>query len=216
MKEIKIDLSNYNRLEHFNHFQNNATNTYNITVDIDITLLLTKIKEKKISFYATYLYIITRVVNTIPELRMFINKNNELCYWQSVSPSYTIFHNETKTFSTIWTEYNDNFKIFNSNYLKDKELYKDDLQLYPKTINKENFLSISSLPWLSYSSFEINLTNQHYLLPIITCAKYYSKNNKTILPLSIRAHHSATDGYHVSWFFNQVQELCNNIDDWLI
>lgn len=37
--------------------------------------------------------------------------------------------------------------------------------------------------------------------------KYYEENSRYILPLSIQVHHVVCEGFHVSRFVNELQEL---------
>ncbi|HAQ9496531.1 TPA: type A chloramphenicol O-acetyltransferase, partial [Enterococcus faecium] len=51
----------------------------------------------------------------------------------------------------------------------------------------ENTVPISMIPWIDFSSFNLNIgNNSRFLLPIITIGKFYSKNNKSIWT---RKHH---------------------------
>ncbi|MCK6023748.1 chloramphenicol acetyltransferase, partial [Klebsiella pneumoniae] len=34
-------------------------------------------------------------------------KDGELVIWDSVHPCYTVFHEQTETFSSLWSEYHD-------------------------------------------------------------------------------------------------------------
>ncbi|MBL3853137.1 CatA-like O-acetyltransferase, partial [Bacillus cereus] len=50
---------------------------------------------------------------------------------------------------------------------------------------------------------------------IITCGKYFNEENKIMLPVSLQVHHSVCDGYHVSRFIEDLQELSNSCNEWL-
>ncbi|BBP88589.1 hypothetical protein BsIDN1_22070 [Bacillus safensis] len=57
------------------------------------------------------IYLLARAVQKIPEFRMDL-VNDELGHWDLLHPSYTILNKETKTFSSIWTPYDENFARF--------------------------------------------------------------------------------------------------------
>lgn len=68
------------------------------------------------------------------------------------------------------------------------------------------------LPWLHFSSFDLNLKQGYdYLMPIFTMGKYIEENGKTILPFSVLAHHAVCDGWHVSKFINELQQEIDNL-----
>ncbi len=49
-------------------------------------------------------------------------------------PSYTIFHKDDKSFSSIWTDYSSDFRIFYKNYEEDMRCYASVHGLLTKEI----------------------------------------------------------------------------------
>ena len=143
---------------------------------------------------------------------MSLNENKELGYYDIVYPSYTIFHNDTKTFSSIYTEYNDNFYSFYQNYISDIEKCASSKSFLPKPCPIKNIFNISVIPLSSFTSFNLNLQNGFdYLAPIFTIGKYYSDDkNNIIMPLALQIHHSVCDGYHIGILFEDLQEELDN------
>lgn len=73
----------------------------------------------------------------------------------------------------------------------------------------ENSFPISSIPWVSFTGFNLNINNvSDYLLPIITGGKYFTQEHKTLLPISLQVHHA-------SRFIEELQQIANNCNDWL-
>lgn len=112
MKFHLIDIENWNRKPYFEHYLNAVRCTYSMTANLEITGLLREIKLKGLKLYPTLIYIISVVVNRHKEFRTCFDENGKLGYWDSMSPSYTIFHKDDETFSSIWTEYNESFYGF--------------------------------------------------------------------------------------------------------
>ncbi|MCE3321360.1 CatA-like O-acetyltransferase, partial [Staphylococcus aureus] len=101
-------------------------------------------------------------------------------------------------FSNIWTESNVSFNSFYNSYKSDLLEYKDKNEMFAKKRIPENTVPISMIPWIDFSSFNLNIgNNSRFLLPIISIGKFYSKNNKIYLPVSLQVHHAVCDGYHV-------------------
>ena len=44
-------------------------------------------------------------------------------------------------------------------------------------------------------------------IPKITFGKFYEKAGKTMLPISVHAHHGLMDAIHVSKFLNETEQL---------
>lgn len=210
MEFIKIDLETWNRREHYEHFNALASCSFNVTENIDITNLIAFAKINKIDFYPIYLFLVSQSINEIKELRMTFF-DGELGYYSFSNPSYTIFNKQEKIFTNLVTQYNSDFNIFLTDYYKDNQLYKNNIKLSPQNKVYSNIINISSLPWINFSAFDINLKYDDYLQPIITNGRYVQEKEKITMPLSIRVNHSVTDGYHVGLFFEIFRHNMNEL-----
>lgn len=203
----KIDRSTWKREEYFKHFFSNTPCTYSMTVHLDITNLHKTNKK----LYPTMIYLITTIVNKHEEFRTSFDNNDNIGIYEQILPCYTIFHKGSETFSNIWTEYSNDFNTFYENYQKDISQYGDIECMNAKPNIPENTFPISMVPWTSFSSFNLNLQKGYnYLLPIFTIGKYKFENNIYLLPISIQVHHAVCDGFHLSRFINELQDLINN------
>ncbi|WP_391488422.1 type A chloramphenicol O-acetyltransferase [Leclercia tamurae] len=206
-----VDLSGWARKEHFEVFQSFAQSTINQTVLVDITALLKQIKKVGWKFYPTVISLLSEIVNRHTEFRMAM-KNNELVIWNRVHPSYTIFHNETETFSSLWSQYDGNIQHFQTVYSEDVARYGNNLAYWPKGASPENVFFVSSIPWVTFTNFNINVANmQNFFAPMFTFGKYYEHEGKVLLPLAIQIHHAVCDGFHVARLFNELQVMCDDI-----
>ena len=93
----KIDRNNWERKEYFEHYFANVPCTYSMTVKLDIT----GIRERQIKLYPAMLFYLATIVNRHSEYRTSFNENNELGIYSEIIPCYTLFHNDTETFSNI-------------------------------------------------------------------------------------------------------------------
>ncbi|HFK1546841.1 type A chloramphenicol O-acetyltransferase [Bacillus albus] len=210
-----IDRENWNREQYFEHYLKLKC-TFSMTVNVDITRLLKELHQKGIKFYPVFIYLISKVVNNHKEFRTSFNDEGILGYWEEMIPSYTIFHKDDKSFSSIWTDCSSDFHIFYKNYEEDMRLYTNVHGLFTKENIPPNVFPISSIPWASFTGFNLNINNDgDFLLPIITCGKYFNEENKVMLPISLQVHHSVCDGYHASRFLEDLQQLISNCNEWL-
>lgn len=206
MQFKKININNWNRKEYFEHYFSNIPCTYSMTIKLDIT----KIKSKNIKLYPTMLYYITSIVNKHDEFKTAFNENGELGIYDEMIPCYTIFHKDTKTFSNIWTKYTQNINDFYNEYENDLKKYGNKKELNAKPNIPSNIFNVSMIPWTTFESFNLNLQKGYtYLSPIFTLGKYYKKDDKFLMPLSIQVHHAICDGFHVCQFLNELQDLIN-------
>ncbi|MEC3605819.1 type A chloramphenicol O-acetyltransferase [Bacillus glycinifermentans] len=212
----RIDLEHWHRKPYFEHYMNAGKCSFSITANIRITELLDRLRDKNMKLYPAFIYMVSKVVNAYPEFRTAFNDKGELGYWERLNPCYTIFHQEDKTFSAVWSEYSEDFPRFYQTYLGDTRAVWRQKWLWAKKDVPANSFSVSSIPWTSFTSFDLHLANTEHLLPIITNGKYFSQGNDTYLPVSLQVHHAVCDGYHAGVFMNDVERLADCCGEWLL
>lgn len=213
MKLNIIDVKNWKRREYFNHYLTVVPCTYSTTVNLDITSFLNKLKVEKTKLYPAMIFLITKLVNSHKEFRMAFNTEGEPGYYDMLHPNYTVFHDESELYSNIWSEYNSDFNRFYENFINDNNQYGSIEKLSAKPNLPHNSFTISSIPWVSFTSFNLNLPKDtYYLFPIFTMGKYYESFGKIYLPLAIQVNHAVCDGFHVSRFLIELQEQINQFE----
>jgi len=216
MEFIPIDTEKWERSFYFDHYLNEARCTYSLTANIDITALNTELKSKRLKLYPVLLHMLATVVNRHREFRTCFDASGRLGYWSRMSPCYTVFHTDDKTFSNLWTEYCDEFPEFYARYLADIRKYGDSKHFYPQGGEPPYTFPVSCLPWVSFTGFNLNIYSAGtYLLPIFTIGKYFGQEGKILLPLSLQCHHAVCDGYHASVFLNELQLRSDRCLEWL-
>lgn len=204
------------RQEHFGHYMNRMRCTYSLTVQVDITKLRFILRSNGLKSYPVQIYMIASVVNQFSEFRMGVSEAGKAGYWDTLHPAYTIFNDQTKTFSSIWTMFENSFEKFYGACVGDIERYTHSADLFPKENTPPNVFDISSVPWLDFTAFNINAyTDGKHLLPIFTIGKYIERNGKVYMPLAMQLHHSACDGYHAGQFVEALRELAETCSNWL-
>ncbi|GKZ02219.1 type A chloramphenicol O-acetyltransferase [Paraclostridium bifermentans] len=199
-----INKETWDRKEYFEHYFSEVPCTYSMTVKLDIT----KIKNSNKKIYPTMLYFITKVVDNHSEFRTAFNMDGELGVFDEMIPCYTVFNQDTETFTNIWTEYSDDYDVFCKSYEKYIELFSSVKGMIAKPNIPPNHFPVSMIPWTTFEGFNLNLQKGYnYLLPIFTMGKYSEVNGQYLMPLAIQVHHAVCDGFHVCRFVNELQEL---------
>lgn len=207
-----IDTSSWKRKPYFDHYFSQIRCTYSITVNIDITNVLLFKDRNKVKLYPLLIYVISKAVNKYEEFRTAINDRGEIGVWETLSPCYTVFHKDSESFSNIWTEWNDDLNLFLSNFEQDSKRFGQIDRIDAKPNTPANVFPISSLPWTTFTGFNLNIfADGTYLLPIFTYGKYFKDGNRYLIPLSIQVHHAVCDGFHVSRLINEIQQECSNM-----
>ena len=178
----KLDYAAWPRRPYFEHYHRDVPCWYSMTVDVDISALLPRLRGSGLRFYPSVIHGISRMVNADPALRMAMDETGAIGVYDRVDPTYTIFHKDDETFSVLWTAYQPDLRAFCQDWEADRARYGD------------------------IHAFEARPPEANdYLLPIFTLGRYRKENGRTLLPLAMQVHHGVTDGFHVGRFFNRLQ-----------
>lgn len=215
MNFIEIPMEQWVRKSHYEHYKNNVRCSYSVTVDIDVSNLTARLKERELKAYPAQIYMLSTVVNQFTKFRMTTNADGNLGYWEVSDPMYTVLNPSTETFSAVWTKYGRCFDTFYQAYLHDTAQYASGV-LFPQEDTPSHVFNISSVPWLDFTAFNVNVfSDGSYLLPIFTIGKYKMEGHKTLMPLAIQCHHAVCDGYHVGKFVVALRKMAANPEQWL-
>ena len=206
MAFTRIDFENWARKEHYLHFMDEVRCSYSACVNLDISRL------NGHRLYPAMLWLLAQTVKELPEFRTALTDEG-LGYFDEMHPAYTIFHQDRKTFSGIWTEYQPEYRSFLHHYESDVAMYGSSAEYAPKPGRPRNSFDVSMVPWFSFTAFHLQVFGDgKYLLPIFTMGKYTESDGKRMLPLAIQVHHAVCDGYHVGKFIEMLQANINAFD----
>ena len=199
MSQHLIELATWERREFYEHFISQVVCTYSTTVNLDITNLA------GCRLYPALLWLLTKTVNQMPQFRTALTAKGLVLY-DDMHPAYTIFNEENKNFSGIWTKFDGDYSVFLRSYEEDAAKYASSVRFAPKPGRPANSFDVSMIPWFTFTSFNINVFDDgKYLLPIFTLGKFFEDHGRRRIPLAIQVHHAVCDGYHVGAFLNALQ-----------
>lgn len=212
-----IDLQTWKRGQIFYYFSKMAPTGYSLTVNIDVTKMKAVLKKANLKFFPAYLWLVTKILNLQQEFKI-AEKDGKIGYYSFLTPLYASFHDDDKTFSLMWTEYDDSFEVFYNAYIDNQKQYGDNhgILAQPDQVPPSNAYTISCVPWISFNHFAVHsYENKSYFFPSIEAGKLFKENEKIMMPLSITCHHATTDGYHVNCFLDTLQSEVNSFEKYL-
>ena len=218
MRFTPIDFASWPRRETFTYFSKMAPTGYSLTVELDATKLYNAVKAAGCRFFPAYLWLVTKDLQRQPEFCL-AERDGVLGWFNCLTPLYAAFHEDDKTFSLLWTAYDDEFPAFHAAYLEDKVRHGARHGILGKTgeVPPPNAYTVSCVPWVSFRHFAVHsYENKPYYFPSIEAGKFFQRDGKTWMPLSITCHHAATDGYHVSRFLDALQAEANAFAQYLV
>lgn len=214
MEFTPIDLQTWPRSQMFYYFSAMAPTGYSLTVSLDITAMRQRLKAAGLKFFPAYLWLVTKNLNKQVEFKV-AKQDGVLGYYDTLTPLYASFHEDDKTFSLMWTEYSDCFSDFYKSYLENQEKYSGNhgVLTQPETPPPANAYTVSCIPWVSFEHFCIHsYENKPYYFPTVEAGRFFEREGRLWLPLSLTCHHATTDGWHVRQFLEALQADMNQLE----
>ena len=206
-----IDKEKYYRKGVFQHFSLDCKCSTSITSKIDVTELVEFSKKTNSKFYINFLYILSKVLNSREDYRMgYFWETDKLVCYDVINPIQYIFHDDTETFTLVYTNYDPDYRIFYQNASFDIEKGKSTREYGLDSKNHPNWFDASYIPWISYDSLNIELPDGYlFFAPIINWGRYKDENGRKIMPVTVRLNHAIADGYLIARVFNLLEEEIN-------
>lgn len=211
-----IDMEKWPRAQTYHFFTEVVKpQSYTVNVSLDVTILRKTLKAKGIKFFPACLYLVSRAIEKQQELRLAL-RDNQLGYWDVLNPQYPVFHEDDKTITFLWTEYNSNFSLFYNDYLKDIAMYGNDHGIISsKGAPLKNSYIIACIPWFTFNSFSMHIEPEGYYSPLIEMGGFAESDGVTTMPIAITINHAAADGYHIKVFLDELNWAMNHTEEWL-
>jgi chloramphenicol O-acetyltransferase type A len=203
----KLDLTTWNRKEHFLFFKQMEEPFYGITTTIDCTQAYGKAKTLGVSFFSYYLHKTLSAVNAIENFRYRII-GDEVYIFDVIDASATVMREDT-TFGFSYMPYTENPIDFAQIVQTEIERIQTTTGVFTREY-PENLIHFSALPWINFTSLShARSFSWPDSCPKISFGKLTDENGIKSMPISVHVHHGLVDGYHVGLFLDALQQLMN-------
>lgn len=204
MKKVVFD--DPHRKKHFAFFNHMNHPHFSITAQVEVTLLLDFIKTNQLPLTYSLVYLLSHAANSVKEFRWRI-RNNQVVEHEVAHPSFTVPTENTDVFSFCTVDFQNNLQDFivEAHKVKTEMMKSPSMEDEPE---RDDFFFMSAIPWISFTSIQHAMHfHPHDSVPRISWGKFFEQENKTMMPLSVQAHHALVDGRHMGMYFEKVQEL---------
>lgn len=208
-----IDKETWHRYEHFRHFYDEAPCVISLCDDIDVTELKNACHDTENSFYLAMLYAVSFVVNSHEEFRLTAVDSPEFpvimpALWDAVNPVHNVFHEDTETYTSIFTLWDNDYETF-VKYAQEDVAKAKNLRVMSIPCGNNTF-EASCVPWRHFTQVGVQI-EAFGLSPVIAWGGFKTDGERIKMPLSIQIHHAAADGYHLARFLNEVEEIATKL-----
>lgn len=198
-----IDESNWERAMHCAIFRNCAEPMFCVTFEVDVTNFLKKIKAQKLSFTLAAVYAVCRCANDIEAFR-YRFLDGKVVIYDKIDTSFTYLNKETELFKVVNVPMTDSLE----EYVRLAKKTARGQREYFTAPPKNNIFQCSAIPWVTYTHIShTNSGKKENAVPLFDWGKYYEKNGRVLMPLSVQVHHSFVDGIHIGKFAEAVQKF---------
>ncbi len=202
-----IDEKNWKRAMHCMVFRNSVEPAFCVTVELDITHFLRKIKEQKYSFTMAMVYAVSKCANEIEEFRYRFADGNVVLY-DRIDTAFTHLEQETELFKVVNVSMQDTMEAYVSLASK---MAREQKEYFTGPLGNDVF-QFSPMPWVSYTHIShTNSGKKDNATPLFDWGKYFERDGRMLLPFSIQAHHSFVDGLHVGKLVESLQDYLDRI-----
>lgn len=212
MKKI-IELSTWNRREHFDFFRQLDEPFHGLVVNLDCTWAYQHCKQQNISFFLFYLHQVLRAVNATDAMRYRI-EDEQVVDYSCIHASATVDRSD-HTFAFCPIAYHVDFTDFSEEAKKAMSGVRETSGLgFNSSMVRNDVIHFSALPWISFTGLtHARHFQQQDSVPKISVGKYFKQNDRLMMPVASYVHHGLADAYHVHQFLQTLESLLSGSQD---
>lgn len=204
----ELDMGSYTRRAHFDYFRSLAYPYVGVTVNVDITDLVRRVREEELPFFLSLCYCVAQAANTVPEFRQRLHGDHVIQYdWCQTSHTEAL---DDGTYCYCTLESNMSFREYLPCAQAAQEQARKQRSL-TDGVDADSLLFISSVPRISYTSLVQPVPSPADSNPRITWGKYFAQGDRYLLPLSVLCHHALVDGLHLSRFYEALDMVLSSL-----
>jgi chloramphenicol O-acetyltransferase type A len=193
----------WDRAMHCMVFRNSIEPAFCVTFEADITKFKKKVKEEGLSFTLSMVYAVCKCANEVEALR-YRFLDGKVVLYERIDTAFTYLNKETGLFKVV----NVPFVNTLSEYVELATKTAEEQQAYFTGPLGNDVFQCSPMPWVTYTHIShTNSGKKDNATPLFDWGKYYEKDGRILIPISIQAHHSFVDGIHIGKFVDGLQQF---------
>lgn len=204
-----IDLENYPRRTHYEFFRQMAYPYVGVTVNVEVTRLVQYAKSRGGSAFLACLWAAANAANRVPELRQRMVDGN-IVEFRHCDTAHTVALPD-HTFCNCRTDCRCCLEEFLEYGAKCQQQVQQTHGFSATQSDETSLIFLSCVPWLQFTQVIQPSPIPADSNPRIVFGKFFREGDKLLMPLHIQCNHALVDGYHLSRFFAEFEEIHNTI-----
>ena len=203
-----IDEKTWERAMHCMVFRNSIEPQFCVTFEADITNFKEKLRKQGLSFTMAMVYAVCKCANEIEEFR-YRFLDGKIVLYDRIDTAFTYLNKSTNLFKVVNVPFVDDINEYCKLAYK---IANEQREYFTGPLGNDVF-QCSPMPWVTFTHIShTNSGKKDNATPLFDWGKYYEKNGKVMMPISVQAHHSFVDGIHIGRFVNKLQEYFDIMD----
>ena len=201
----RLDLSTWNRREHFAFYRGYDNPYFNLCAPVDVTRLLERCRsEEGPSFFLASLWASLTAVNEIEELRYRIRGDDVVVHGIVHGGSTVLVPDGTFRFG--YFDYDPDFWTFAEGAGSVLERVRAEMGPLEARPERDDMIHYSIIPWVAFTSFShARRWGTVDSVPKVVFGRHHRDGDIDRMPVSVEVHHALVDGLHVGRFFERFQ-----------
>lgn len=202
-----IDEKTWDRAMHCMIFRNSVEPAFCVTFEADITNFKSKVRKEGISFTLAMVYAVCKCANEIEALR-YRFQAGQVVLFDRIDTAFTYLGKNSELFKVVNVPFVDDLDEY---VTLAKRTAENQTAYFTGPLGNDVF-QCSPMPWVTYTHIShTNSGKKDNATPLFDWGKYFERDGKILIPISIQAHHSFVDGIHVGQFVEKLQHYFDEI-----
>ncbi len=206
-----VDMDQYPRRAHFAHFLTQPNPHLGVTVEVDVTELVSLCRARDWSFYLAMIHLTALAANAVPELRQRIRAGAIVEYDRCDTSHIELLEDGTYCYCTLCHDPSQSLEA----YMAEAEARRAKARSGGSIVEDEGvegLFFLTSLPWLHYTQLTQPTAGAEDSNPRISWGRYEADaHGRLMLPLTLLCHHSLVDGLQLARFYDEVQKRLSGL-----
>lgn len=212
LNRCEICLDEFERKEAYDFFSSIKKGYYSITTEICIDGMMQYMKKYKESFYCLMTYLILKSCNKVDNL-CYRRVDDKVYRYKNIAASCTVLMPTKNIDFTNHIYYKESLCEFSEQFHEKKEEAVNG-RTYSDLTDSYDLVYITAMPWFRLKSMNnVRATLEDDTIPRFSWGKYFERDNKMYVDLSLEISHAFIDGYHIHLFVDEIEKSIEELKD---